>query len=105
MRSLQIALVLLAGMLLGALFFGGLWWTVQKGAGVKATRTVVRREPAAAHRASCWPDFILFAGADWKRLLAVPARIHHRARGRDQADRECRMPDRGGEPCTLVPTN
>src|ERR1035438_3156065 len=28
---LALALALLAGALLGALFFGGLWWTVQKG--------------------------------------------------------------------------
>jgi len=30
--SLPLGLALIAGAVLGALFFGGLWWTVQKGA-------------------------------------------------------------------------
>ena len=29
--ALALTLALLAGVLLGAIFFGGLWWTVQKG--------------------------------------------------------------------------
>ena len=31
--TLALALALLAGFLLGAFFFGGLWWTVQRGIG------------------------------------------------------------------------
>ena len=31
-EALNLATALLAGALLGAFFFGGLWWTVQKGA-------------------------------------------------------------------------
>ena len=30
-ETLTLALALAAGMLLGAIFFGGLWWTVRKG--------------------------------------------------------------------------
>jgi len=30
-ETLTLALALLAGLLLGAIFFGGLWWTVRKG--------------------------------------------------------------------------
>jgi F1F0 ATPase subunit 2 len=30
-EPLSLVLVLVAGILLGAMFFGGLWWTVQKG--------------------------------------------------------------------------
>lgn len=30
-ESVSLALALAAGMLLGGLFFGGLWWTVRKG--------------------------------------------------------------------------
>ena len=30
-ETLRLALALVAGVLLGAIFFGGLWWTVRKG--------------------------------------------------------------------------
>ena len=30
-ETLMLALALVAGLLLGAIFFGGLWWTVRKG--------------------------------------------------------------------------
>ena len=65
---LQLALVLLAGLLLGALFFGGLWWTVQKG--------LSARQPALWFGVSMLlrtgivlAGFYLVSGADWKRLL------------------------------------
>lgn len=65
---LQMALVLLAGMLLGAMFFGGLWWTVLKG--------VSAQQPALWFGASLLlrtgvvlAGFYYVAGADWKRLL------------------------------------
>ncbi|HUW00327.1 MAG TPA: ATP synthase subunit I [Gallionella sp.] len=64
----QLALVLLAGLLLGALFFGGLWWTVQKG--------LSARQPALWFGVSMLlrtgivlAGFYLVSGADWKRLL------------------------------------
>ena len=60
--------LLLAGLLLGALFFGGLWWTVLKG--------VSARQPALWFGASLLlrtgivlAGFYLVSGADWKRLL------------------------------------
>jgi F1F0 ATPase subunit 2 len=61
-------LVLLAGMLLGAVFFGGLWWTVQKGVTAKqpalwfGTSLLLRTGIVLA-------GFYLVSGADWKRLL------------------------------------
>src|SRR5674476_1130194 len=65
---LHLALALLAGLLLGALFFGGLWWTVLKG--------VSARQPALWFGASLLlrtalvlGGFYLVSGADWKRLL------------------------------------
>jgi F1F0 ATPase subunit 2 len=65
---LQLALVLLAGLLLGALFFGGLWWTVLKG--------VTARQPALWFGVSLLlrtgfvlAGFYLVSSADWKRLL------------------------------------
>jgi F1F0 ATPase subunit 2 len=66
---MQLTLALLAGMLLGALFFGGLWWSVEKG--------------LASPRPALWfvgslllrtglvlLGFYLVAADDWKRLLA-----------------------------------
>src|SRR5665647_181769 len=65
---LQLALVLLAGLLLGALFFGGLWWTVLRGVSAK--------QPALWFGASlllrtalALSGFYFVSGADWKRLL------------------------------------
>lgn len=65
---LQPVAVLLAGMLLGALFFGGLWWTVQKGLSAK--------QPALWFGASMLlrtgivlAGFYFVAGTDWKRML------------------------------------
>ena len=34
-EALRLMLALVAGVLLGAMFFGGLWWTVQKGVSSK----------------------------------------------------------------------
>ena len=57
---LALALALLAGALLGAFFFGGLWWTVQKGVDVREAGALVPRQPAAANRSRFWLDSILF---------------------------------------------
>jgi F1F0 ATPase subunit 2 len=58
-----------AGLALGAVFFGGLWWTVRKG--------VVSRHPAAwflgslmARTALLLGGFYWVAGDHWDRLLA-----------------------------------
>jgi len=65
---LQMALVLIAGMLLGALFFGGLWWTVRKG--------LSARQPALwfgtsllLRTASVLAGFYFVGGQHWRRLL------------------------------------
>ncbi|MGA9666918.1 MAG: ATP synthase subunit I [Gallionella sp.] len=65
---LHILMALLAGVLLGAVFFGGLWWTVRKG--------LSARQPALWFGASmllrsaiALGGFYLVAGTDWKRLL------------------------------------
>jgi F1F0 ATPase subunit 2 len=62
------ALALLAGILLGAMFFGGMWWTVLKG--------VSARQPALWFIVSLLlrtsiilVGFYFVSGADWKRLL------------------------------------
>lgn len=60
---------LLAGILLGAVFFGGLWWTVLEG--------VSARQPALWFGVSLLlrtgitlAGFYFVAGASWQRLLA-----------------------------------
>jgi F1F0 ATPase subunit 2 len=65
---LQIVMVLIAGMLLGALFFGGLWWTVHKG--------LSARQPALwfgtsllLRSAIVLAGFYFVAGPHWQRVL------------------------------------
>ena len=69
---LALALALLAGGLLGVFFFGGLWWTVQKG--------VTSEGPRSGSSAACccepgsfWLDSILFRRAigrgSWRASL------------------------------------
>jgi F1F0 ATPase subunit 2 len=67
--SLVMALALVAGVLLGAIFFGGLWWTVRKG--------VAFKHPAAWFLGSLLlrtgivlAGFYVVADAHWDRLLA-----------------------------------
>ncbi|HEU0234566.1 MAG TPA: ATP synthase subunit I [Gallionella sp.] len=63
------ALALLAGILLGAIFFGGLWWTVLKG--VSARQPALWFSVSLLLRTSiALAGFYLVSGADWKRLLA-----------------------------------
>jgi F1F0 ATPase subunit 2 len=65
---LLLALALLAGMLLGAIFFGGLWWTVRKG--------VSSEQPAFWFLGSLLirmsivlAGFYFVSGGQWERLL------------------------------------
>ena len=67
-EMLLFAFALLAGMLLGAVFFGGLWWTVLMGLSAK--------QPALWFGISLLlrlvitlTGFYFVAGSDWKRLL------------------------------------
>jgi F1F0 ATPase subunit 2 len=62
-------LALLTGVLLGAMFFGGLWWTVRKGATSNGRRLwffgslLLRTGITLA-------GFYFVAGGHWERLLA-----------------------------------
>ena len=65
---LLLALALSAGMLLGAIFFGGLWWTVRKG--------VSSEQPALWFFGSLLlrmsivlAGFYFVSGGHWERLL------------------------------------
>lgn len=65
----SVILILLAGVLLGTLFFGGLWWTVQK--------VVFSTQPALLFVCSLVlrtvvtvAGFCLVSRGDWRRLLS-----------------------------------
>jgi F1F0 ATPase subunit 2 len=65
----SLILALLAGSLLGAIFFGGLWWTIRRG--------FSSRSPAVLYLGSLLlrtlvavAGFYLVSRGDWRRLLA-----------------------------------
>jgi F1F0 ATPase subunit 2 len=64
-----VILPLLAGLLLGSIFFGGLWWTIQRG--------VTSKNPAILFAGSLLirtgtglAGFYFVSRGDWRRLLA-----------------------------------
>jgi len=68
-EPLSLVFALIAGMLFGAIFFGGLWWTVRKGVSAK--------QPALWFMASMVlrtgivvTGFYFVLGDDWRKLLA-----------------------------------
>jgi F1F0 ATPase subunit 2 len=67
--TVSLVLALVTGVLLGAIFFGGLWWTVRKGFSSKQPALwflgslVLRTSLALA-------GFYFVAHAHWERLLA-----------------------------------
>ena len=68
-ETLNLVLALLTGVLLGAMFFGGLWWTVRKGTASRRVglwffgSLLLRTSIALA-------GFHFVAGGHWERLLA-----------------------------------
>jgi F1F0 ATPase subunit 2 len=105
MMNETLSLVLaLAGVLLGAIFFGGLWWTVRKG--------ISSKQPALWFFGSlllrtsiALVGFYFIARGHWERLLVcllgfVMARLivtSHPSGGK------ANLLGTGGQPCTLVP--
>ena len=68
-ETLNLVLASVAGVLLGALFFGGLWWTVQKG--VSSKRSALWFFGSLLLRMSiALAGFYFVSGGHWKRLLA-----------------------------------
>jgi len=67
-ETLSLVLTLVAGVLLGAIFFGGLWWTVQKGLSSKRSALwffgslLLRTSIALA-------GFYFVSRSHWERLL------------------------------------
>jgi len=67
-EALTLILAWMAGLLLGGIFFGGLWWTVRRG--------VVSKRPAILFMSSFMlrmsiavSGFLLVGRGDWKRLM------------------------------------
>lgn len=65
---LSLVMALLAGLLLGAIFFGGLWWTVQKGLSSRRPElwflgSLLLRTSTAVS------GFYFVSGGHWERLL------------------------------------
>jgi len=67
-ETLSLVMALLAGMLLGVIFFGGIWWTVQKGLSSRRPELwflgslLLRTSTAVA-------GFYFVSGGHWERLL------------------------------------
>ena len=66
---ITLSVVLMAGILIGGFFFGGLWWTIQNGLTSKNPAlwffgsTLLRLSAALA-------GFYFIAGEDWRKLLS-----------------------------------
>ena len=106
-ETLTLVLAWVAGVVLGAMFFGGLWWTVRKGVSSKQPALwffgslLLRTSIALA-------GFYFVAGGHWERLLLcllgfVMARLIVTRLTR-AVGRQPNPPGTGGQPCALVPT-
>jgi len=68
-ETLNIILALLAGILLGAFFFGGLWWTIRKS--LASTQPALWLIGSLLLRTiTVLAGFYLVAQGDWRHLLA-----------------------------------
>jgi F1F0 ATPase subunit 2 len=59
-----------AGIALGTLFFGGLWWTIRAGLGAGGGRPALFLGSLLLRLALALVGFYLVAGGSWSRLLA-----------------------------------
>jgi F1F0 ATPase subunit 2 len=67
-ETLTMVLALVAGILLGAIFFGGLWWTVRKA--VSSNRSALWFIGSMLLRTGiALAGFYFVSGGDWERLL------------------------------------
>jgi F1F0 ATPase subunit 2 len=67
-ETLSLVLALVTGVLLGAMFFGGLWWTVQKG--VSSKRSALWFFGSLLLRTSiALAGFYFIGRGHWERLL------------------------------------
>ena len=77
-ETLTLVLAWVAGGALGAMFFGGLWWTVQKA--LSSTRPALWFFGSLLLRMSlALAGFYFVAGGHWQRLLACLLALSSRA--------------------------
>jgi F1F0 ATPase subunit 2 len=102
-ETLTLALTMVAGGMLGAIFFGGLWWTVRKGVSSKqpalwfSCSLLLRISVALA-------GFYFVSGPHWKRLLfCLLGFVMARLAVTWLTGRRTEPNGPGGQPCTLVP--
>jgi F1F0 ATPase subunit 2 len=65
----SLLLALLAGIVLGTIFFGGLWWTVQRGVSSKSA-AVLFSGSFLLRTIVALAGFYFVSRGDWRRLLA-----------------------------------
>ena len=107
-ETLGLMLALVTGMSLGAMFFGGLWWTVQKG--------VFSKQPALWFLGSlllrmgiALAGFYFVSGGQWRRLalclvgLVMARLVIARLVVTRPTRKKLSPPDPGGRPCALLP--
>ncbi|OIQ76847.1 N-ATPase, AtpR subunit [mine drainage metagenome] len=69
-EALSLAFALIAGVLLGAIFFGGLWWTIRRS--VSSKRVALWLFGSLLLRTGIvLPGFYFVMQGDWQRLLAA----------------------------------
>ena len=100
-EPLTLVLALLTGILLGAFFFGGLWWTIRMGtpsewSGLLFSGSFLLRTIIAV------AGFYLVSRGDWRKLLAcllgfLIARIAVTRLIRIPAGKKARMIEEGGQ--------
>ena len=103
-ETLSLVLALVTGVLLGAIFFGGLWWTVRKG--VSSKRPALWFLGSLLLRTSCPGRFLFCRARPLGAAAGVPAWICHGAPYRhaaDPCDGKANLLGTGGRPCALVP--
>ena len=71
-ETLTLVLAWIAGAALGAVFFGGLWWTVRKGL-ASSKPALWLLASLLLRMAIALGGFYLVSGGDWQRLLACLA--------------------------------
>lgn len=67
--TLTLILACAAGVALGAIFFGGLWWTIQKGVSSPRPATLFLTS-AVLRMAIAMGGFYFISGGQWQRLVA-----------------------------------
>jgi F1F0 ATPase subunit 2 len=106
-ETLAMMLAVAAGGAIGALFFGGLWWSVKKG--VSASSPALWFSASLLLRVSlALTGFYWVSGAHWQRLLACllgffiarrSVTALTQASGARSARDSPKPPGAGGEPC------